>query len=211
MARKSKRKKVYTTAFVACEGVREYIFLSRIKDVLSNELEANHIKFYIDDKKNQYGGSPEKRLATALKNCAKYDRVAAWLDNDVQINNPEILEDLAKAWCLNEPIPQDITLEQLRDLNVNQRKPVIILARPLSIESVIMQALGHPIPNLREDLNAHDNVHKVLKPALAGVLQFSKNSKLEEEYYKNNLSRTDLLARIDDIPTLRELFNFLEV
>lgn len=207
--KKSKRRKAYKTIFIACEGCREHEFLTYIKDLFYEELQERNIRIEIDDKKNNaFGGTPEKRLSTALKNESKYNIVIAWLDDDVQIEDARIHRRLEQSWCVGR-ISDNISLDELKKLNINNRNPIIILAQPLSIESVIIRILGKDIPNLDESLSAKSKVNK-LKNSLSGIFGFKDVDK-EYQYYLENLSKEDLISRARNIECLKKLFEILNI
>ncbi len=208
LSRKHKRRKVFTTVFIACEGCREYQFLSYIKSVFSDDLDKNHIKLEIDDKRDYYGGSPEKRISRALKNVSKYDIVIAWLDNDKQINNSNINKDIKNSWCIDK-IKKNISLIELKNLNVNNKNPLIILAEPLCIENVIIELLGKKTPKYKTNLSTEDNV-KILKDSLSGIFGF-KDIYKEFEYYKKHLTKEKILKKAVKINSLSELFQILNI
>lgn len=170
--------------------------------MFEKELNERNIKLNIDDSKKNFGGTPEDRISKALQKCY-FDEVIAWLDNDKEIEDWSFSEDLKKAWCVPE-IPENITLRELKELNVKNKKPHIVLALPLSIENVIITALGKENPEIVPNLSASDNV-KALKSRLNGIFGF-KDVDLERDFYFKNLKKKDFIKRAKNIESLREFF-----
>lgn len=208
MGRKKKRK-TFDIVYISCEGIREHNLFSYFKEIFELELNSNNIKLEIDDKRKveNFGGTPESRIEKALQKCY-YDIVIAWLDNDVQIKDYKKLQPLKTAWCISE-IPENISLEELRDLNRRHKKPIIILSEPLSIENIIIQLLGKNNPPYKPDKTIKENVD-ILKDALAGIFGFNDVEK-EKIYYYHNLSKKDILSRGKNIPAIRNLLTLLKL
>ena len=173
-----------------------------------DELEANNIKLEIDDKRNNYGGNPEKRISTALKNIGKYEIVIAWLDNDLQITKKDILKQLEKFWCINR-IDKEINLVDLKQLNTKSKNPIIILSMPLTIENVIIEALGKRSPKYKSEYTLGKNVD-FLKDALSGIWGV-EGCRDEYSYYVKNLTKENILKRAPKINSLDELFKILKL
>lgn len=209
MARKSRRRKAQKTVYLSCEGIREHNFFSYLKAVFAYELSENNVRLEIDDKRKSanFGGTPEVRIQKAIQKT--YHEVSiAWLDNDVEIVDYEVLKTLEKCWCVCN-IPKEISLVDLKAINVKNRNPIIILAEPLTVENVIIQLLGKSSPQYDPNKTVRENV-KILKNSLDGIFGF-KDEKREIDYYYQNLLKSDILKRVPRILPLRKLFEILQL
>ena len=99
----------------------------------------------------------------------------------------------------------------LQKLNIQNKKPILIVSNPLSIEGVLIKLFESKMPVFIEPIFDSDNLkenRKMLKSALSGI--FYPDS--EEEYYKKHLSKDFILKKakeINELKLLLSIFNIL--
>ena len=115
---------------------------------------------------------------------------------------------MGKRWKVT--IGASVSDKELQNLNIENRKPTIIVSNPLSIEGLLIRLFEHKIPNFKEPLFDEDNLDKnkkMIKSAVKGI--FGKKD--ETEFYKENLSKEYILEKAKDIEELRLLLSIFDV
>lgn len=152
------------------------------------------------------GGTSNAILARALK-APGFDKIYAWFDEDDKLDT-DWKSELGKRWKVT--IGASVSDKELQNLNIENRKPTIIVSNPLSIEGLLIRLFEHKIPKFKEPLFDEDNLDKnkkMIKSALKGI--FGKKD--EAEFYKENLSKEYILKKAKDIEELRLLLSIFDI
>ena len=198
MAKKKRNKK--QSVFIALEGKRERTFLYFLQSIFDSEKRIN-LNIHPD-----LGGTSNAILARALK-APGFDKIYAWFDEDDKLYT-DWKSELGKRWKVT--IGASVSDKELQNLNIENRKPTIIVSNPLSIEGLLIRLFEHKIPKFKEPLFDEDNLDKnkkMIKSALKGI--FGKKD--EAEFYKENLSKEYILKKAKDIEELRLLLSIFDI
>ena len=198
MAKKKRNKK--QSVFIALEGKRERTFLYFLQSIFDSEKRIN-LNIHPD-----LGGTSNAILARALK-APGFDKIYAWFDEDDKLDT-DWKSELGKRWKVT--IGASVSDKELQNLNIENRKPTIIVSNPLSIEGLLIRLFEHKIPKFKEPLFDEDNLDKnkkMIKSALKGI--FGKKD--ETEFYKENLSKEYILKKAKDIEELRLLLSIFDI
>lgn len=198
MAKKKRNKK--QSVFIALEGKRERTFLYFLQSIFDSEKRIN-LNIHPD-----LGGTSNAILARALK-APGVDKIYAWFDEDDKLDT-DWKSELGKRWKVT--IGASVSDKELQNLNIENRKPTIIVSNPLSIEGLLIRLFEHKIPKFKEPLFDEDNLDKnkkMIKSALKGI--FGKKD--EAEFYKENLSKEYILKKAKDIEELRLLLSIFDI
>ena len=198
MAKKKRNKK--QSVFIALEGKRERTFLYFLQSIFDSEKRIN-LNIHPD-----LGGTSNAILARALK-APGFDKIYAWFDDDDKLDT-DWKSELGKIWKVT--IGASVSDKELQNLNIENRKPTIIVSNPLSIEGLLIRLFEHKIPKFKEPLFDEDNLDKnkkMIKSALKGI--FGKKD--EAEFYKENLSKEYILKKAKDIEELRLLLSIFDI
>jgi len=197
MAKRKRNKK--QSVFIALEGKRERTFLYFLQSVFESEKRIN-LNIHPD-----LGGTSNAILDRALK-APGYDKIYAWFDEDDKLDNDRKCE-LEKRWRVE--INPDTDDKNLQNLNTENRKPIVIVSNPLSIEGLLIRLFERKIPNFKEPVFNEENLKenkKMIKSAVKGIF----DKKDEADFYKENLSREYILNKAEDIEELRLLLTIFE-
>ena len=198
MAKKKRNKK--QSVFIALEGKRERTFLYFLQSIFDSEKRIN-LNIHPD-----LGGTSNAILVRALK-APGFDKIYAWFDEDDKLDT-DWKSELGKRWKVT--IGASVSDKELQNLNIENRKPTIIVSNPLSIEGLLIRLFEHKIPKFKEPLFDEDNLDKnkkMIKSALKGI--FGKKD--EAEFYKENLSKEYILKKAKDIEELRLLLSIFDI
>lgn len=198
MAKKKRNKK--QSVFIALEGKRERTFLYFLQSIFDSEKRIN-LNIHPD-----LGGTSNAILARALK-APGFDKIYAWFDEDDKLDT-DWKSELGKRWKVT--IGASVSDKELQNLNIENRKPTIIVSNPLSIEGLLIRLFERKIPKFKEPLFDEDNLDKnkkMIKSALKGI--FGKKD--EAEFYKENLSKEYILKKAKDIEELRLLLSIFDI
>lgn len=198
MAKKKRNKK--QSVFIALEGKRERTFLYFLQSIFDSEKRIN-LNIHPD-----LGGTSNAILARALK-APGFDKIYAWFDEDDKLDT-DWKSELGKRWKVT--IGASVSDKELQNLNIENRKPTIIVSNPLSIEGLLIRLFEHKIPKFKEPLFDEDNLDKnkkMIKSALKGI--FGKKD--EAGFYKENLSKEYILKKAKDIEELRLLLSIFDI
>lgn len=198
MAKKKRNKK--QSVFIALEGKRERTFLYFLQSIFDSEKRIN-LNIHPD-----LGGTSNAILARALK-APGFDKIYAWFDEDDKLDT-DWKSELGKRWKVT--IGASVSDKELQNLNIENRKPTIIVSNPLSIEGLLIRLFEYKIPKFKEPLFDEDNLDKnkkMIKSALKGI--FGKKD--EAEFYKENLSKEYILKKAKDIEELRLLLSIFDI
>ena len=152
------------------------------------------------------GGTSNAILDRALK-APGYDKIYAWFDEDDKLDTSRKCE-LGERWRVD--IDSDVQDKELQDLNTENRKPIVIVSNPLSIEGLLIRLLEHKIPNFKEPIFDENNLEenkKMIKSAAKGIF----DKKDEADFYKENLSKEYIIKKAKDIGELRLLLSIFDI
>lgn len=198
MAKKKRKKE--QIIFVVLEGNREKEFILYLSEVF----DPNHnikIKYHPD-----FGGCSDAILDRALRSCF-YDRVYVWFDEDSKLSKDRI-NALKKCW--NIKIPERCNDRDLQALNHKMRNPILIVSNPISIEGIIIKLFDKNIPNFAEPLLSTNNLEynkRIIKNSVEGIMQ----NCCDIEYYRNNLSKNQILEKASEIKELEILLSIFNI
>ncbi len=197
MAKKTRNKK--TSVFIALEGKREKTFLYFLQSLFDPDKKIN-LNIHPD-----LGGTSNAILDRVLK-APGYDKIYAWFDEDDKLDSDRKCE-LGKRWMVE--INSDIEDKNLQSLNTENRRPVLIVSNPLSIEGLLIRLFEHKIPNFKEPVFEKENLKenkKMMKSAVKGIF----DAKDEAVFYKENLSKEYILDRAEEIEELKLLLSIFK-
>lgn len=198
MAKRKRNKK--QSVFIALEGKRERTFLHFLQSVFDSEKRIN-LNIHPD-----LGGTSNAILDRALK-APGYDKIYAWFDEDDKLSADRKCE-LSERWRVD--IDPNVPDKELQNLNIENRKPTVIVSNPLSIEGILIRLFEHKIPNFKEPVFDEDNLEenkKMIKSAVKGIF----DKKNEADFYKENLSEEYILKKAKDIEELRLLLSIFDI
>ncbi len=197
MAKKKRKKE--KTIFVVVEGIREKIFIEFLAELFDPN-QTIKLKFH-----PEYGGSSDAILDRALKNDF-YNKVFAIFDEDDKLSKDRI-DILKLRW--GEQIPSSVNDSLLYKYNTRNYNPIIIVSTPLSIEGVLIRLLGKTLPLFASPLLDSNNIKhnkRIIKSTLSGILGGIN----EIEYYRNHITKEDVLEKAERIPELKLMLKIFE-
>ncbi len=205
----TKKKKI--SLYGVVEGDREKCFLSALMQLYQPR--DNNISPDIDPSR---GGQPNKIVTDVLKRIDRR-RCFAWFDEDFEPNSPlseEVRRHLATAWDIVDDQKADFLACPLKDLqpifNLNNRKkPTLIISNPVSVESLILHALGRGSPVAEYVHEQRDRQIRDLKGALNSLIDASRRS--EFEFYLEELNMDSLEERRGQLPELDLLISMITI
>ena len=193
-----KKRKIKKSRYLSLEGYDEKILYEFLYDLYNPE--KNNIKI---QKSNIDGGNQLHILNRAIKECNNgRDMCIAWFDDDFKIKNKEQHKDfikaLSNAW--NCEIKKDIEYKDLqKTYNENcNKKPILIVSNPCSIEGLILRIFDKKIPE--------KPTTEKLKNAVDGLFGKLKDA----EYYKKYLTKELLEKKRKEIYELDLLLKIFE-
>ena len=198
MTKKKRNKK--QSDFIALEGKRERTILYFLQSIFDPHKRIN-LNIHPD-----LGGTSNAILDRALK-APGYDKIYAWFDEDDKLDTSRKCE-LGERWRVD--IDSDVQDKELQDLNTENRKPIVIVSNPLSIEGLLIRLLEHKIPNFKEPVFDENNLEenkKMIKSAAKGIF----DKKDEADFYKENLSKEYIIKKAKDIGELRLLLSIFDI
>lgn len=202
MAKKKRLKK--NTVFIALEGYREEHLLRYLKEVFDPE---NKIQLKYSQEK---GGSSNAVLDRALKNNY-YKKVYAWFDEDNELDD-EYKRELERFWnidCITNITDKDLQDKDLQDKNVKMKNPIIIVSNPYSVESIIIKLFDKKLPNFIIPDKSKEDFEENKKRLKSSVKGFIFNTS-DIEYYRNNLTKEQILEKANEIKELKLLLTIFE-
>ena len=156
-----------------------------------------------------HGGNPNFLILEAIKRVFNYDRVFVWFDEDKEISD-ETRSYLMKHWKIDDADSKNFMQCSLGELqnrfNQENRKPILIVSQPVSVESLIVMTLGKRVKHEKYDSLRREEQLASLKNTLKEI--FGRQD--EFEYYQQHLSREILEERRKKIPELNILISMLE-
>ena len=193
-----KKRKIKKSRYLSLEGERErilYEFLHNLYKPKDNNINIQ--------KSNIDGGDQLHILDKTAKECNNgRDMCIAWFDDDFKIKNKDqhknFIKALSNAW--NCEIEKDIEYKDLqKTYNKNcDRKPILIVSNPCSIEGLILRIFDKKIPE-----KPTTNKLKMAVDGLFGKLK-------DAEYYKKYLTKELLEKKRKEIYELDLLLKIFE-
>ena len=180
-----KHKKQNCTVYGIVEDQIEFVEFLRE----TYKPDQNNITLKLQDSE---GGYPDRIVGFAIRECHR-DRSFAWLDEDFEPANTlgrDMRNQLAKCWKIESENLDNFLKCPLRDLqttyNSENKKPILIISKPVCSESIIIQALGEKIPDSCKTYNpaTRDTQIKALKHKLDRICN---NDKMD--FYRKNLDK----------------------
>ncbi len=199
----------YKSIYIAGEGHRERALLRFFFEyLLVADLEKCKIRITIEE--DMFGGNNGKVIKLAIKHY-EYDKRIAFTDNDVQIelnDKREIYKELQKCWKIDE-IPIETNFDELMHFHNYDSNPVVIISKPINVETVVIRFLGKGELLKKWDLVSSSGLSKTkkeLKSALGGIFGIKSGEDNEFNFYVKNIDRELCIQRINTIPQLKLLF-----
>ena len=195
MKNKRRRKK---TVFIAAEGQREKGFLCFLQSLFDPNKSIT-IKFHPD-----FGGTSNAILDRAIK--SPHERVYAWFDEDDKLDN-EHRNVLQKKWGVL--LPSSLKDNELQAKNINNKKPIVIISHPYSVEALIIQLFDKKFPKLKEPCTNSKDFEENKKRMKSSVNGFF-GSLSDEEYFAKYLTQDIILKKakvINELKLLLSIFN----
>lgn len=151
--------KANLSIFVSPEGEKdEKAFLQHLKNIYNPK--SNRISFKVGE---EYGGNAVQIINRAIieDEDADYNHTFVIVDEDRPLEYSNDVQSLCinlqKLWELDEEIPTTITLYDLKELNIKNKKPIIIVSHPMNFEGFLLPLLGLRMPALKEPRLEHNN------------------------------------------------------
>ncbi|MBQ8475592.1 hypothetical protein IJ531_00865, partial [bacterium] len=113
-------------------------------------------------------------------------------------------------WKLEHEYLKNVPDRELQSYNFENRKPIIIVSSPLSVEGILISLFEKNFPAFRNPLLSEENIEynkKIIKNSFSGLLE--KMS--DEQYYKKYLTKGRILKMSKTIPQLRLLLDMLDI
>ena len=194
MGKKNRQRK--NNIFIAREGDREEIFLSFLQQLFDPK-ETITLKF-----PPEKGGNSNAILDRAFR-ADYYPSTYAWFDEDgcLDIEHKKMLE---KHWKIK--LPEEIPDKELQIYNKNNKKPIVIVSTPMSIEGIIIRLFGYKLPKLINPVKTNEDFKenkRRMKMALNGFM--GKCSDME--FYQKNLTKELILKKAKEIEELKLLLS----
>lgn len=134
--------------FVSPEGEKdEMAFLQHLKNLYDPK--ANGISLKVGE---EHGGNAVQIINRAIieDEDVDYDYTFVIVDEDrpLEFSNDvkNLCANLKKLWELDDNIPTSITLFDLKELNVKNKKPIIIVSHPMNFEGFLLPLLNLKTP-----------------------------------------------------------------
>lgn len=209
-----KKKRIKNqTVFGCVEGNREQAFIDFLREIYAPD--ENNIAFKPE---HSSGGTPDKIVTTAIRECHR-DKSFAWFDEDFEPTesplSSEVRQHLMKCWNVKDDAQAKGLLTcpigklQATYNPANNKKPTLIVSQPVCSESLILRALGQPIPYEAYDPNQRKSQIDGLKNKLNQLMGGQKSTAEQTAYYRANLTKEALEERRKSIPELDLLISML--